>query len=316
MPKSKRFHAGIVKPPNALSETAPSDTSAPELQAALDAATANESEPASTELPVRLKDAIDLIKTIAEQTHLLALQATSEAGASTSGHGFAIVAQEVKQLAKATAKSVTKIGRIIELAGQKGEPENSKVANSGARDLLSELKNSFESEPRIKAEFVKASLESINTVLDKLSEATGLHFQEKLRCLDDLHSIISGYEERIVPIIPTVPPRLWNDWKHEYDNPYRFAHDTYGEAAQIMIMSDFKIDMPLYNAMYKYRLRKGEPPADLDIARHFEVGRKIDIPEQLITWADVMADAPEHTREKIRAYRAQRTRMSRRNTNS
>ncbi len=79
------------------------------------ARSANETITRLGESSAEVGKVVKVVTSIAEQTKLLALNATIEAArAGEAGQGFAVVANEVKELAKETARATEDIGRKIE----------------------------------------------------------------------------------------------------------------------------------------------------------------------------------------------------------
>ena len=86
----------------------------------------------------KIGDVINLISEIAEQTNLLALNATIEAArAGEAGKGFAVVASEVKSLANQTARATQQIGEQI--AEMQGITQETVTANEEIRGVIIQM---------------------------------------------------------------------------------------------------------------------------------------------------------------------------------
>lgn len=86
----------------------------------------------------RIGDVVNLINDIAEQTNLLALNATIEAArAGEAGKGFAVVASEVKSLATQTAKATSDISGQI--SGMQGATNKAVEAIEAIQSIIAEI---------------------------------------------------------------------------------------------------------------------------------------------------------------------------------
>jgi methyl-accepting chemotaxis protein len=118
---------------------------------------------------------VRVINSIAEQTNLLALNATIEAArAGEAGKGFAVVASEVKSLAVQTAKATEDISRLI-MAVQ--------AATSSAVSAISRISGRMQE--------IDSCATAVSVAVEEQSSATGEISQSVASASDGARVVVS-----------------------------------------------------------------------------------------------------------------------------